>query len=289
MALDMRDLASYSTGATRWLQLRQYCQEDLTDMRDRARQRAMAEAKSHRASAEELRDASKRVEQELLTSIQLQPETKLGEDRRERYSRLLRLRALRDDFTSTRPLEVDHPNTFLLAIVMTVASLMLCGFCAGGALVGLQVLNFKPNPIDTATAFWESVEQQNYALIHSQYLSPTLRVVWDDPVQFASMAEASDSYYGRVTNFSLIQQQGDMTQMAVLTYQVTRGSNKVYKATLQLVLHSGNWGVDSLGSSLDPSADGSLPPPPTPSPSPNPTPSPTLPTGERSGPMWDPC
>jgi hypothetical protein len=260
-------------------------------MRDRARQRAMAEAKSHRASAEELRDAGKRVkelEQELLTSVQLLPETKLGEDRRERYSRVLRLRALRDDFTSTRPIEVDHPNGFLLAIVMTVASLMICGFCAGGALVGLQVLNFKPNPIDTATAFWESVEQQNYALIHSQYLSPTLRVVYDDPAQFASIAQASDNYYGRVTNFSLVKQAGDMTQIAQLTYVVTRGSHKVYRAMLTLVLHGGSWGVDNLGSSLDPSVDGSLPAPPTPSPSPNPTPSPTLPTGERDGPAWDP-
>jgi hypothetical protein len=251
----------------------------------------MAEAKSHRASAEELREASKRVkelEQELLTSVQLQPETKLGEDRRERYSRLLRLRALRDDFTSTRPIEVDHPNTFLLAIVMTVASLMICGFCAGGALVGLQVLNFKPNPIDTATAFWQSVEQQDYALIHGQYLSPTLRVVWDNEGDFDKMAEASDNYYGRVTTFSLVQQAGDMTQTADLTYQVTRGSSKVYKAMLRLVLHGGSWGVDDLGSSLDPSVDGSLPPPPTPSPSPNPTPSPTLPTGERAGPAWDP-
>jgi hypothetical protein len=259
-------------------------------MRDRARQRAMAEARSHRASAEELRDAGKRVkelEQELLTSIQLQPETKLGEDRRERYSRLLRLRALRDDFTSTRPIEVDHPNAFLLAIVMTVASLMLCGFCAGGALVGLQVLNFKPNPIDTATAFWQSVEQQDYALIHSQYLSPTLRVVWDDPKAFAATAYASDSYYGRVTNFSLVKQSGD-TQTAILTYVVTRGSSKVYKAMLTLVLHGGSWGVDNLGSSLDPSVDGSLPAPPTPSPSPNPTPSPTVSTGEKSGSAWDP-
>jgi hypothetical protein len=258
-------------------------------MRDRARQRAMAEARSHRASAEELRDASKRVkelEQELLTSVQLHPETKLGEDRRERYSRLLRLRALRDDFTSTRPIEVDHPNGFLLAIVMTVASLMICGFCAGGTLVGLQVLNFKPNPIDTATAFWQTVEQQDYALIHSQYLSPTLRVVWDSTADFDKMAEFSDSYYGRVTSFSLVSQAGDMATQATLTYKVTR--NKVYNATLILVLHGGSWGVDNLGSSLDPTVGGSLPAPPTPSPSPNPTPSPTLPTGERSGPAWDP-
>jgi mRNA-degrading endonuclease RelE of RelBE toxin-antitoxin system len=258
-------------------------------MRDRARQRAMAEAKSHRASAEELRDAGKRVkelEQELLTSIQLQPETKLGEDRRERYSRLLRLRALRDDFTSTRPIEVDHPNGFLLAIVMTVASLMLCGFCAGGALVGLQVLNFKPNPIDTATAFWQSVEQQDYALIHSQYLSPTLRVVYDTPAQLAAIAQASDAYYGRVTNFSLVKQVDQDTQTVFLTYQVTR--HKVYNAMLTLVLHGGSWGVDNLGSSLDPSVGDSLPPPPTPSPSPNPTPSPTVLTGEKPGSAWDP-
>lgn len=257
-------------------------------MRDRARQRAMAEAKSHRASAEELRDASKRVkelEQELLASVQLQPETNRGGDRRERYSRLLRLRALRDDFTSTRPIEVDHPNGFLLAIVMTVASLMICGFCAGGALVGLQVLSFKPNPIDTATAFWQSVEQQDYALVHSQYLSPTLRVVWDNTGDFDKMAEFSDGYYGRVTNFSLVSQAGD-TQTAQLTYKVTR--NKSYTAILTLVLHGGSWGVDNLGSSLDPSVGGSLPAPPTPSPSPNPTPTATSPTGDRYRPIWAP-
>jgi hypothetical protein len=260
-------------------------------MRDRARQRAMAEAKSHRASPEELRDASKRVkelEQELLASIQLQPETRQGEDRSQRYSRLLRLRTLRDDFTSMRPLEADHPNGFILAIIMTVASFMLCGFCAGGALVGLQVLNFKPNPIDTATAFWQSVEQQNYALIHSQYLSPTLRVVYDDPAQFATTAQASDDYYGRVTNFVLTKQAGDMTQTAILTYQVTRGSNKVYNATLTLVLHGGSWGVDNLGSSLDPSVDGGLPPPPTPSPTQGATPTTNPSTGYESGPTRDP-
>jgi hypothetical protein len=255
-------------------------------MRDRARHRAMAEAKSHRATSEELRDAGKRVkelEQELLTSIELQPETKQGEDRYQRYSRLLRLRAMRDDFTSVRPLEADHPNGFILAIVMTVASFMLCGFCAGGALVGLQVLNYKPNPIDTGNAFWQNVEGQNYSLIHSDYLSPTLRVVYDNTAQFAATAEASDSYYGPVTNYSLFKQAGDMTQTASLTYVVTRGSNKVYKATLTLVLHAGSWGVNDLGSSLDPSLDGSLPPPPTPSPSPTDTPTTVPSSGASSG------
>jgi hypothetical protein len=234
----------------------------------------MAEAKSHRATAEELRDASKRVkelEQELLTTIQLQPETKQGEDRRQRYSRLLRLRALRDNFTSERPLEEDHPNGFILAIVMTVAAFMLCGFCAGGALLGLQVLNYKPSAIDAASAFWENVEQQNYALIRSNDLSPTLRVVYDNVSDFSNMAQASDTYYGPVTSFTLIQESGDMTQQATLTYSVTRGSNKTYKATLVLILYAGSWGVNDLGSSLDPSENNSLPPPPTPSPSPSAT------------------
>src|SRR5215469_7538020 len=230
-------------------------------MRDRARQRAMAEAKSHRASAEELRDASKRVkelEQELLTSIQLQPETRQGEDRRERYSRLLRLRALRDNFISERPLEVDHPSGFILAIVMTVAAFMLCGFCAGGALLGIQALNYKPSAIDTATAFWENVEQQNYANIRGNYLSPTLRVVYDNPSDFTTLAQTSDTYYGPVTSFTLIQESGNMTQQASLTYSVTRGTSRHYTATLVLILYAGSWGVNDLGSSLDPSENNSL-------------------------------
>jgi hypothetical protein len=238
----------------------------------------MAEAKSHRASAEELRDAGRRVkelEQELLTTIQLQPETTQGEDRRQRYSRLLRLRTLRDNFTSERPLEEDHPNGFILAIVMTVAAFMLCGFCAGGALLGLQVLNYKPSAVDAATAFWENVEQQNYALIRSNDLSPTLRVVYDNASDFSTMAKASDTYYGPVTNFTLVQEVDNSAQQATLTYSVTRGNSKTYKASLVLILYAGSWGVNDLGSSLDPSENNSLPPPPTPSPSPSPSPSAT--------------
>jgi hypothetical protein len=248
-------------------------------MRDRARQRALAEAKSRRASAEELRDAGKRVkelEQELLTTIQIQPETKQGEDRRQRYSRLLRVRAMRDEFTRNRPLENDHPNGWLLALVMGIAALMLCGFCAGGTLVGLQVLTYKPSPLVAGTAFWQYAEQQNYYLIRSSLLSPTLRVQYSDANQFISMAQQSDNYYGSVTKYSLISQGGDMTQSATLTYSVTRGTNKVYNATLILVLYSGTWGINDLGSSLDPSENKSLPPPPTPSPTKLPTASPTL-------------
>jgi hypothetical protein len=249
-------------------------------MRDRVRQRAMAEAKSHRASAEELRDAGKRVkelEQELLTTVQLQQETKQGEDRLQRYSRLLRLRTLRDNFTGGRSLEEDHPNGFILAIVMTVAAFMLCGFCAGGVLLGLQVLNYKPSPLDTATAFWENVEQQNYATICSNDLSPTLRVVYANPSDFTTMAQASDNYYGPVTSYALTQEVDNSAQQTTLTYSVTRGTSKHYTAVLVLVLYAGSWGVNDLGSSLSPSENNSLPPPPTPStpPSPVATPSPT--------------
>jgi len=249
-------------------------------MRDRARQRALAEAKSHRASAEELRDAGKRVkelEQELQTTIQIQPETKQGEERRQRYSRLLRIRAMRDEFTRGRQLEADHPNGLLLAVVMGVAAFMLCGFCAGGTIVGLQVLTYKPSPQATATAFWQDVEQQNYELlVTSNVLSPTLRVQYNTPTELEQMAQPADSYYGTVTNYTLIEEGGDMTQTATLTYSVTRGTNKVYKATLGLVLYGGNWGVNDLGSSLVPSENGSLPPPPSPTPSPTQVPTPTV-------------
>ena len=186
-------------------------------MRDRARQRALAEAKSHRATAEELRDAGKRVkelEQELLTTIQIQPETTQGEERRQRYSRLLRIRAMRDEFTRGRPLEADHPNGLLLAVIMGVAAFMLCGFCAGGTLVGLQVLTYKPSPLATGSAFWQDVEQQNYPFITSSLLSPTLRVEYNDPTKFEDMAHQADSYYGPVTSFTLIGEGGDMTESA---------------------------------------------------------------------------
>jgi hypothetical protein len=252
-------------------------------MRDRARQRAKAEAMSHRASPDELRDAGKRVkelEQELLLAVPLQPETKLGEERQARYSRVLRLRGLRDDFLRMRPLQTDHPSGMLLAIIMAVASFMLCGFCAGGTLVGLQVLNYKPSPIDTATAFWQAVETQNYLLVHSAYLSPTLRVQYDTTQALSNYAEPADQYYGLVTNFTLSKEQGDMVQNAVLTYVVTRGTNKAYKATLTLDLFGGAWGIDDLGSSLEPWADKSLPAPPTPTPpAPTPTNTPTAVSG----------
>src|SRR5215469_7329912 len=106
-------------------------------MRDRARQRALAGAKSRRATSEELRDAAKRVKEiegELL-QIDLQPETRWGESRLARYQRVLRLRSMRQHFQAVRPLDTsDQPNGALLALAMTVMTVLLCAFCAGGAL-----------------------------------------------------------------------------------------------------------------------------------------------------------
>jgi hypothetical protein len=108
-------------------------------------------------------------------------------------------------------------------------------------------------------------------------------VEWSDPLQFANMAQPADKYYGAVTNFTLVGQGGDMTESATLTYSVTRGTGKVYNATLSVVLYSGSWGVNDLGSSLEPWENNSLPPPPTPSPSPTQIPTATPILGASSG------
>src|SRR5258707_8579963 len=113
-------------------------------MRDRARQRAMAEAKSHRASPEELREASKRLKEieGELSQRDLLPETKQGEERERRYARLLRIRSLRDEFQSERPLEELNPSrTRLRRIVMPIESFLLCVACSVGAFFALQLAN----------------------------------------------------------------------------------------------------------------------------------------------------
>lgn len=242
-------------------------------MLDRVRQKALAAAKSRRASQEELKEAPQRVkeiERELL-QMQLQPETKHGEERAQRYSRLLRLRNMRQRFTERRPLDTsDQPNGIILAVVMTVASFMICAFCAVGSYVGVQYLHQKPDPIAAASAFWVNVESRSYGEVRSSYLSPTLRVQYDQN-SFQQLAQQADTDYGPVSNAVLFKQAGDMTQTAILTYQVTR--NKTYNATLTLVLHGGVWGVDDLGAVFDPSQAGL--PAPTPSPSPTGPPTPT--------------
>lgn len=245
-------------------------------MRDRTRARLLAQAKSHRATPEELRDAGKRVkeiEQEFL-QFDLNPEAKNGEERLQRYSRLLRLREMREDFQTSRPLEMPRqPNSYLLAIVMTAASFMLCASCLIGAIVGLQIVHQKPDPMAAANGFWYDMEQQSYADLHSTYLSPTLRVQYDQS-QFVSLANTADSEFGVITNSTLTKQAGDMQTTAILTYAVTRADHISYTTTITLTMHGGTWGVDDLGATIDPTKAG-IPAPATPTPTQPAQPSPS--------------
>lgn len=260
-------------------------------MRDRARQRALAAAKSRRASPEELKEAGKRVkeiEQEM-RELEMRPETRKGEERAQRYGRLLRLRSMREAFTATRPQEASRPlNSIALSLVMLFASVALCAFCVGGTYVGIAFLRQKPDPITTATAFWETMEAQKYPLVETSYLSPTLRVQYSSSQNsvdlFAQLAQTADNNYGDITNATLLQQSGDMQQTAVLTYLVQRtGSTTVtYKVTIVLRLHGGSWGVDDLGNTLTPDKAGL--PEPTPTPSPTSPPTPTYPPSPTSQP-----
>lgn len=246
-------------------------------MRDRVRLRAMAEAKSRRATPEELREAGKRVkeiEQELL-QLDLLPETRNGEDRESRYTRMLRLRDLRDQFSAVRPLQAqDQPNSMVLSVVMFVASFILCTVCAGGAYFGAQFINQKPNPTDTAAAFWsilESGDPNSYGTIQSTYLSPVLRVQYTQP-QFVAQANQADSDFGTVTKaVQKSQPTGDPNQSVSIIYTVTRGTKNVYDVSLTLTLHAGTWGIDDMGAAINPTAAGLKAPSPTPTPTTSPS------------------
>lgn len=259
-------------------------------MRDRTRRRVLAEAKSHLASPEELREAPKRVKEleEELRQIELSPEARNGEEREHRYSRLLRLRSLREEFQMLRPLDVPkQPNSILLTLVMFVASFMLCSTCVVGVFVGLQFVHQKPDPNATASGFWFDMEQQNYLQLQSTYLSPTLRVQFDQST-FISDASYADSAFGKVTNAVQTKQTGDMNTTAIYTYVVTRTldtRNISYTTTLTLELHGGTWGVEDMGATLDPTKAG-IPAPATPVPTDTPSPDATptdTPTGTPTG------
>lgn len=246
-------------------------------MRDRDRQRAMAGAKSRRATPEELREAGKRVkeiEQELL-QMDLLPETKNGEDRESRYTRVLRLRDLRNQFSANRPLEVqDQPRGLLLSVVMFVSAFILCAVCAGGAYAGVQFINQKPNPADTANAFWSTLQtgdSGSYGTIQSTYLSPLLRVQYTQQ-QFVAQAIQADTDFGKIMSVTQTGQPvGDLNQSVRITYHVTRGTHNAYDATLTLTLHAGAWGIDDMGAAINPTAAGLQAPSPTPSPTTSPT------------------
>lgn len=227
-------------------------------MRDRARQRAAAEAKSHRASPEELREASKRVKEleAELGKMELQPETKVGETRQQRYARVLRLRSMREDFQEDRPLEqLNAPRSMMVALVMTVASFLLCAFCVGGSYFALQIVNQKPDPSTTVQNFWDDMEHKNYVDLHDNYLSPTLRVSLDQ-ARFSAQASQADTNFGQVTSYTLLKQTGDMKNSETYTFSVVRGNHLTYQTTLVLVYHGSSWGVDDLGASVDPTVAG---------------------------------
>ncbi len=252
-------------------------------MRDRARQRALAEARSRRATPEELRDAGKRIkelEQEL-RQLELLPETRRGEERELRYQRLLRIRSMREDFQGERPLEeTSAPKSLLLAGAMVIATLLLCMSCIGGGVAALALVNQKPDPTATASTFWDDMKAQKYVDIHSNLLSPTLRVHYDQN-SFVTLADQADNDFGAVTSAVQIGQSGDMQQTAGFTYSVTRGSH-TYKVTLTLRLHAGIWGIDDLGAAIDPTLAGLPAPTPTAAPTPTDT---ATPTGDLSHPV----
>lgn len=247
-------------------------------MRDRARQRLAAGVKSRRASPRELRQAAKRLReiQDELKQIELTPEAKQGEDRASRYSRVLRLRTMREDFEARMPRrDPDHPNGTLLALVMTIASFFLCASCVIVSLGIVQLINQKPDPTTAANGFWSAMEQKDYAQVRTNFFSSTLRVTFDQS-QFADAAKQADDSYGSITN-AVIQgpAQGDPNTRVTVTYLVTRSKNSKsvsYKATLALLLHGGTWGVDDLGATIDPHAAGLPSPSPTAAPQPTDTP-----------------
>lgn len=241
-------------------------------MRERTRRRVVAEAQSHRATPEELRDASKRLKEieGELRDLPLSEEAKKGEPREQRYARLLRLRAMREEFVGDNPIVGDHPNGLLLSLVMTIASFMVCAFCAGSVIFGVQILNQSPNPADTASAYWQAVESSNYGQIYSTYLSSTQRVSYRQQ-DFVTNATQADTDFGLVTAFV---QQGQPTvtkQQATIIYQITRGSKVTYKCTLTLVLRGGTWYIDNTDSSFAPSLAGVPTPTPTTPPAPTAT------------------
>jgi len=220
-----------------------------------------AAAKSRRASAKELSEARKRIKEidNELRQIELQPETKQGEEREARYERVLRLRQMRDEFESRFPLRSPRqPNSLLLALVMTIGSFLTCAFFAGGFYFAYNALTFSPGPSVTASTFWSDVQTQSYQDIYLNVLATNLRLQYAQP-QFLGDARQADTDYGNVTNETLTDQSGDLKTMEVLTYRVTRvkgGKSTTYTAKLTLTASNGTWSVTDMGAAIYPTEGG---------------------------------
>lgn len=232
-------------------------------MRDITRARLSAVAKSRRASPEELREAQARIKEidAELRQLELQPETKQGEERQARYERMLRLREMRDDFESRFPMRPPRqPNSMVLALVMTIGSFLTCAFCAGGFYFAYSALSFNPGPTATAQLFWTDAQSQSYQDIYLNLLGSNLRLQIPQ-AQFSHDAAQADSEYGHVTSATLENQSGDNTS-ATLTYKVTRTkAGKATTYTTKLVLASSNnsWSVTDIGAAIYPTEGGAPP------------------------------
>lgn len=216
-----------------------------------------------RASPDELRDASARYKeiQGELSQIGITPETRNGEDRLDRYDRELRLRAMREDFQANAqtPLPLQQRNGAMLALVMTVASFLLCAFCAGGTYFGLVLLNTRPDPQSVAESFWGAMQARDYGAAHDNYLSPVLRFQLSVD-EFARQSQIADNNDGVIQSATLISDPKTHPSIgntqASLPYLVTRagtaGKPYVTTITLQMVLSQNSWGISDIGALITP-------------------------------------
>ncbi len=247
-------------------------------MRDFKRSRMAAATKSRRATPEELREARNRVKEidAELRQLELSPETTRGEDRERRYERVLRLRQMREEFTSRYPALVQQGgmNGLIMAVAMTIMTFLACFFCVGGAYFAYSALTYNPGPESVATSFWSDIQTQSYQDAYSNMLSPSLRGAVTLQ-QFLGDAQQADTDYGPVVSVTLTSQTVDpKSPNAKLVYKVTRqkkgGAPVVYTTTLQMTLLTNVWGISDVGASIYPEQGGAKPVPggtPTASPS----------------------
>ncbi|HEX8982317.1 MAG TPA: hypothetical protein VF792_06090 [Ktedonobacterales bacterium] len=249
-------------------------------MRDINRARMSAAAKSRRATPEELREAQSRIKEidAELRQLELQPETRNGEEREARYERVLRLRAMRDDFESRFPVRAPaQPNSLMLALIMTIGSFLTCAFCAGGSYFAFNALNYNPGPTAIGSTFWSDAETQAYQDIYVNVLGTNLRIQFVQ-AQFVGDATQADKDYGPVTKADLVGPASDQKATTqTLTYNVTRmkpgGKPITYKTKLVLTQNGNSWSVTDIGAAIYPTEAG-VPAVNQPTPTPTDTPSP---------------
>ncbi|HEV7126223.1 MAG TPA: hypothetical protein VGN32_02140 [Ktedonobacterales bacterium] len=220
--------------------------------------RRLAEARSQRATPEELREATQRYKelQEELRQLNLNPEARHGEERLDRYEREMRLQTMREEFQIAADV---HPprlkNTWMLALVMTVSSFLMCAFCAGGTYYGLTLLNQKPAAVDTGSSFWSAMSAKDYQSAHDADLAPVLGIQLTFTA-FDTQAKQVDAQYGPVTGYALLKQDTPSATNVTLTYTVTRTSGTNHKFTYPVVLTlqfiQNAWKISDIGALFTP-------------------------------------